>query len=155
MASLSAPLIVPRRPRRMTRIRTRISHVLPTASIHRRGMLLRLWCYGVPRAGAPPAMSWRARVFVTRSEATVERWMGAARTTRSPRRSGPAEDRDHAGGGPEQEDRMADPGRRRLSGGLAEHSLIGRRRRHSDVRADSACGIYICTWAVTTTPKWY
>ena len=50
-------------------------------------------------------MSWRARVFVTRSEATVVRWMEAARTTRSPRRSGPAEDRAHAGGGPEQEDR--------------------------------------------------
>jgi hypothetical protein len=31
--------------------------------------------------------------------------MGAARTTRSSRRSGPAEDRAQAGGGPEQEDR--------------------------------------------------
>jgi hypothetical protein len=29
------------------------------------------------------------------------------------------------GGGPEQEVRGADPGRRRLSGMLAEHSLIG------------------------------
>ena len=53
------------------------------------------------------------------------------------------------GGGP-----GADPGRRRLSGVLAEHSLIGRRRRLG-VRADSACGIYICTRAVTTIPKWY
>ena len=70
-------------------------------------------------------MSWRTRVFVTRSEAIVERWMEAARTTRGPRRSRPVEDRAQAGGGPEQEDRMADPGRRRLSGGLAEHSLIG------------------------------
>ena len=95
MASLSAPSIVPRRPRRMTRIRTRISHVHPTAlaSIHQRGMLLRLCYCGVLRAGAPPAMLWRTRVLVTRSEATVERWMGAARTTRSSRRSGPAEGR--------------------------------------------------------------
>jgi hypothetical protein len=63
-------------------------------------------CYcGVLRAGAPPAMSWRTRVPVTRSEATVERWTGAVRTTRSLRRSGPAEDRAQAGGGPEQEDR--------------------------------------------------
>ncbi len=44
------------------------------------------------------------RVPVTRSEASVERWMEAARTTRSSRRSGSAEDRAHAGGGPEQED---------------------------------------------------
>jgi len=35
----------------------------------------------------------------------VERWMGAAWMTRSSRRSGPAEDRDQAGGGLEQEDR--------------------------------------------------
>jgi hypothetical protein len=37
-------------------------------------------------------MLWRTRVLVTRSEATVERWIGAARTTRGSRRSGPAED---------------------------------------------------------------
>jgi hypothetical protein len=47
-------------------------------------------------------MSWRTRVPVTRSEATVERWMEAARTTRNSRRSGPAEDRAQAGGGQEQ-----------------------------------------------------
>ena len=36
------------------------------------------------------------------------------------------EERAQAGGGQEQEDRGADPGRRRLSGmRLAEHSLIG------------------------------
>ena len=89
----------------MTRIQTRISHVHPTAVIHQRSTLLRVYYFGVLRAGAPPAMLWRTRVPVTRSEATVERWMEAARTTRSPRRSGPAEDRAHAGGGPEQEDR--------------------------------------------------
>ena len=88
----------------MTRIQTRISHVHPTASIHQRGTLLRLCYCGVLRAGALPAML-RTRILVTRSEATVERWMGAARTTRSTRRSGPAEDRAQAGGGPEQEDR--------------------------------------------------
>ena len=89
----------------MTRIQTRILHVYPTASIHQRGTLLRLCYCGVLRAGTPPTMLWRTRVPVTRSEATVERWMGAARTTRSPRRSAPAEDRAQAGGGPEQEDR--------------------------------------------------
>jgi hypothetical protein len=41
---------------RMTRIQTRISHVHPTASIHQRGMLLRLCVCGVLRASAPPAM---------------------------------------------------------------------------------------------------
>ena len=105
MASLSAPSIVPRRPWRMTRIQTRISHVHPTASIHQRGTLLQLCYCGVLRAGATPAILWRTRVPVTRSEATVERWMEAARTTRRSRRSGPAEDRAQAGGGPEQEDR--------------------------------------------------
>jgi hypothetical protein len=63
-------------------------------------MLLR-----VLRAGETTAMLWRNRVPVTRSEATVERWMGAARTTRRSRRSEPAEDRAQAGGGQEQEDR--------------------------------------------------
>jgi hypothetical protein len=65
---LSAQLIVPIRLQRMTRIQTRISHVHPTAIIiHQRGTLLRV-CY----FGAPPAMLWRTRVLVTRSEATVE-----------------------------------------------------------------------------------
>jgi hypothetical protein len=50
-------------------------------------------------------MLWRTRVPVTRSEATVERWMGAAQTTRRSRRSWPTEDRAQAGGGLEQEDR--------------------------------------------------
>ncbi len=93
MASLSARLIVPSRPWCMTRIQTQISHVHPTASINQRGTILRLGYCGVLRAGAPPAMLWRTRVPVTRSEATVERWMGAARTTRRSRRGGPAEDR--------------------------------------------------------------
>jgi hypothetical protein len=89
----------------MTRIQTRISHVYPTASIHQRDTLLLLCYCGVLRAGAPPAMLWHTRVLVTRSEATVERWMEAARTTRRSRRNGQAEDRAQAGGGPEQEDR--------------------------------------------------
>ncbi len=100
MASLSAQMMVPGRPWRMTRIQTRIWHVHPTASYHQRGMLLRLGYCGVLRAGVPPATWWSTRVLVTRSEATVGRWMGAARTTRR-------------------------SGRRRLSGMLAEHSLIG------------------------------
>jgi hypothetical protein len=73
----------------------------PTASIHQCGTLLRLCYCGVLRAGATPAMSSRTRVPVTRSEATAERWMGAARTTRRSRRSGAGP----TGGGPEQEDR--------------------------------------------------
>ena len=73
----------------------------PSAQHETPSMLLR----GVLRAGRTPAMLWRTRVPVTRGEATVERWMGAARKTRSSRRSGPAEDRAQAGGGPEQEDR--------------------------------------------------
>ena len=93
MASQSGQLIVPSRPWRMTRIQTRILHVHPTASIYQRGTLPRLCYYGVLRAGASPAMLWRTWVPVTRSEATVERWMEAARTTRRSRRSGSAEDR--------------------------------------------------------------
>ncbi len=86
----------------MTRIQTRISHVHPTANMHQRSTRLRLCYCEVLRAGSTAA---RTRVPVTRSEATVERWMGAARTTRNSRRSGPAEDRIQASGGPEQEDR--------------------------------------------------
>ncbi len=56
----------------MMRIQTRISHVHPTASIHQRGMLTLLCFCGVLRAGAPPAMLWRTRVPVTRSEATMD-----------------------------------------------------------------------------------
>ena len=154
MASLSAQLIVPSRPWRMTRIQTRISHVHPTASIHQRGTLLRLCYCGVLRAGAQPAMLWRTRVPVTRSEATVERWMGAARTTRSSRRSGPAEERAQSvegrgrrtggGSGPTTSIRNA--------GGAFTNRMTA---ETLGVRADMACVLYICTWAVTTTPKWY
>jgi hypothetical protein len=92
MASLSAHLIVLSRPWRMTWIQTRISHVHPTAIIHQRGTL-HLLCYcGVLRASAPQAMLWSTRVLVTRSEATMEQWMGAAPTTWRSRRSGPVED---------------------------------------------------------------
>ncbi len=150
MASLSAQLIVPSRPWRMTRIQTRISHVHTTASIHQRGALLLLCYCGVLRAGAPPAMLWRTRVPVTRSDATVERRMGAARTTRRSRRTGPAEDR-------------AQPteGRSRRTGGgsgpttsirNAGGAFTDRMTAETlGVRADIACVFYICTWAVTTT----
>ncbi len=152
MASLSAQLIVPSRPWRMTRIQTRISHVHQTASIHQRGTLLRLCYCGVLRAGATvtPAMLWRTRVPVTRSEATVERWMEAARTTRRSRRSGPA--RDWA--------QLAEGRSRRTGGGSGPTTSIwnaggaftNRKTRETlGVRADIACVFYICTWAVTTT----
>jgi hypothetical protein len=108
-------------------LQTRISHVHPTAIIHQRCTLLR-GCYSgvlLVRAGALPAMLWRTRVLVTRSEATImmERWMEAGRLGdrggACRRRSGPNRRRAGAGGP------GADPGRRRLSGVLAEHSLIG------------------------------
>jgi hypothetical protein len=155
MASLSAQLIVPSRPWRMTRIQTRISHVHPTAaSIHQRGTLLRLGYCGVLRAGAQPAMLWRTRVPVTWSEATVERWMGVARSTRRSRRSGPAEDRAQP----------AEGRSRRTGGGSGPTTSIWNAggaltiRMTAEtlrVRADMACVIYICTWAVMTTRKWY
>ena len=63
--------------------------------------------------------------FQMRSEATMERWMEAASDDSEFKEAraggGPGPSRRRAGaGGP-----GADPGRRRLSGGLAEHSLIG------------------------------
>ncbi len=60
---------------------------------------------GVPRAGEPPTMLWRTRVLVTRSEATMERWMGAARTTRRSRAERAGGGPGPTGEGPEQEDR--------------------------------------------------
>ena len=153
MASLSAQLIVPSRRWRMTRIQTRISHVHPTASIHQRGTLLRLCYCGVLRAGAPPAMSWRTRVPVTRSEATVERWIwellgrlgvrgGAGRRRTGPK---PAEGRSRrtgGGSGPTTSNRNA--------GGAFTNRMTA---ETLGVRADIACVLYICTWAVTTIPK--
>ena len=149
MASLSAPSIVPSR-WRMTRIQTRISHVRPTASIHQRGTLLRLCCCGVLRAGRR-AMLWRNRVLVTRSEATVD---GSC--------SDDSEfEEERAGGGP-------GPSRRRAGAGgpgggsvpttsirSAGGALTNRMAAETlGVRADIACVLYICTLAVTTTPKW-
>ncbi len=90
-------------------------------------------------------MLWRTLVPVTRSKATVEQWMEAARTTRRSRRSGPAEDRAQAGGGPEQEDRgriRADdvyPGRN--AGGAFTNRMTA---ETLGVRADIACVLYIC-----------
>ncbi len=112
----------------MTRIQTRISHVRPTPSIHQRGTLLRLGYCGVLRAGATPAMLWRNRVLVTRSEATVDGSCSDDSESEEERAGGgPGPSRRRAGaGGP-----GADPCRRRLSGVLAEHSLIGWRQRHS------------------------
>ena len=150
MASLSAQLIVPSRPWRMTRIQTRISHVHPTASIHQRKKVLRLGYCGVVRAGASPAMLWRTRVPVTRSEATVERWMGAARTTRRSRRSGPAEDR-------------AQPAEGRRTGGGSGPTTSIRNAGGAfinRVRKDIACVFYICIchmgrYGHPNFPKWY
>jgi hypothetical protein len=150
MASLSAPLIVHSRPWRMPRIQTQISHVHPAASIHQRGTLLLLCYCGVLRAGVPQAMSWLTRVLVTRSEATVEQWMGAARTTLRSRRSGPAEDRAQP----------AEGRSRRTGGGSGPTTSIWNAGRAFTnrmtaetlcVRADIACVFDICTWAVTAT----
>ncbi len=164
LASLPAQLIVPSRPWRMTQIQTRISHVHPTASIHQRGTLLRLCYCGILRAGAPPAMLWRTRVLVTRSEATVERWtrvlvtrseatverwMKAARTTRGSRRTWPAEDRAQSeegrssrtggGSGPTTSIRNA--------GGAFTNRMTAETLR---VRVDIACVTYTCICTVTT-----
>ncbi len=153
IASLSAQLIVPSRP---WRIQTQIPHVHPTASIHQPGELFLLCYCGVLLAGAQPAMLWRTRALVTRSEAnvTVERWMGAAWTTRRSRRSWPAEDRDQlaegrsrrtmGGSGPTTSIRNV---RGALTNRMTEETLC--------VRADMACVIYICIWAATTTREWY
>ena len=126
----------------------------PTASIHQRGTLLWLCYCGVLRAGAPPAMLWRTRVLVTRSKATVEWWIGAAWTTRRSRRSGPAED---------QAQPAAGRGRRTMGGSSpttsirsAGGALTNRMTAETlGVRADIACVLYLCAWAVTTIPKWY
>jgi hypothetical protein len=78
--------------------------------------------------------------------------MGAARTTQRSRRSGPAEERAQPAGGRS----------RRTGGGSGPTTSI---RNHDaggaftnrmtaetlGVRADIACVLYICTWAVTTT----
>ncbi len=95
------------------------SHVHPTANIHHRGTLLRLCYCGVLRADTLPAMLWRTRVLVTRSDG----WELLGRLGIEEERAGGGPGL--TGGGQEQEDRRADPGRRRLSGMLAEHSLIG------------------------------
>jgi hypothetical protein len=121
----------------------------PSARIATQGSLRLCYC-GVLRAGAPPAMLWRTRVPVTRSEATMERWMGAARTTRISRRSGPAEERAQP----------AEGRSRRTGGGSGQTTSIRNTggaftiRMTAEtlcMRADIACVFYICIWAVTTT----
>ena len=77
-----------------------------------------------------PAMSWRTRVPVTRSEATVERWMEAAQTTRSSRRSR----RTGGGSGPTTSIRSA--------GGASTNRMTA---ETLGVRADIACVIHMCT----------
>ena len=87
-ASLSAQLIVPSRPWRMTRIQsiTDSDPARPPDGNH-------------PFAwhATPAMLLWsvarRRTAGHVVGEATVERWMGAARTTRRSRRSGQAEDR--------------------------------------------------------------
>jgi hypothetical protein len=105
--------------------------------------------------GASPAMLWRTRVLVTRSEATMERWLEAARTTRSSTRSGPAEDRAQpaegrgrrTGGGSGPTTSI------RSTGGALTNRMTAETLR---VRADIACVpvfyANICT--VTTARKW-
>jgi hypothetical protein len=112
-------------------------------------------CYfGVLRAGAPPTMLWRTRVLVTRSEATVERWIGAAQTTRGSRTSGPAEDRAQP----------AEGRSRRTGGGFGPTTSIRSTggavtyRMTAETlceRADIACVTYTCTCTVMTARKWY
>jgi hypothetical protein len=122
-------------------------------SAARRRSLLR-GCYsGELRAGASPAMLWCTRVLVTRSEATMERWMEGARTTRGSKRSGPAEDR-------------AQPaeGRSRRTGGwiraddvYPEYGGALTYRMQAEtlrVRAGIACVFYACICTVTTARKW-
>jgi hypothetical protein len=154
MASQSAQPIVPSRPWRMTLIQTRSPHIHPTAIIHQCCTLLRLCYCRVLRASAPPAMLWHARVPVTRSEATMELWMGAAQTTRRWRRIWPAEDlaqpaegrirRTGGGSGPTTSIRSA--------GGALTYRMTAETLR---VRADIACVTYTCTCTVTTSLKWY
>jgi hypothetical protein len=125
----------------MERIQTLIQHLHPTAIIRQHSMLLR-GCYsGLLRAGAPPAI-------VTRSEATVERWMDD---------SGIEEERAGGGpgptvGGPEQEDR----GRIRADVYPEYCQSITYRMTAETlrVRADIACVTYTCTCTVTTVRKW-
>ena len=128
--------------------------VHPTASIHQRGTLLRLCDCGVLRAGAPPAMLWCTRVTVTLSEATVELWMGAARTTRRSRRSGPAEERAQpaegrsrrTGGGSGPTTSI------RNDGGAFTYQMTA---ETLGVRADIACVFYICRMGRYDHPEWY
>jgi hypothetical protein len=142
MASLSAQLIVPSRPRRMTRIQTWISHVHPTAIIHQRGTLLWVCYFGVLHTLR------RTQVLVTGSEATVERWIGAARTTRGSRRSWPAEDRAQpaedlsrrTGGGSGPTTSV------RSTGGALTYRMTAETLR---VQVDIACVTYTYTCTVT------
>ncbi len=125
-----------------TQIQTRIPHVHPTAIIHQRSTLLRLCYCRVLRAGAPPAMLWRTRVLVTRSEATMERWIGAARTTWRSRRTGQAEDRaqpakgrnSRTGGGPGPTTSI------RSAGGALTYRITAETLR---VRADISCDLHM------------
>jgi hypothetical protein len=82
----------------------------------------------------------------------MERWIGAARTTRRSRRSGPAEER-------------AQPveGSRRTGGGSGPTTSIRNaggaftNRMTAEtlgVRADIACVTYTCICTVTTARKW-
>jgi hypothetical protein len=138
--------------------------------------LLRSLRVGVLRAGAPPAiiMSWRTWVPVTRSEATVERWMeAAARTTRTrrSRRSGPPADSEARRTGPNRR-RTRDRSRRTAGGGGSGRPTTSIRNAGGafkftnrtpsrmktlgvQLEADIACvsRFYICTWAVTVRPS--
>ncbi len=58
------------------------------------------------------------------------------------------------GGGPEQEDRGGSgPTTSKRNAGGAFNNRMTAETLH--VRMDIACVFYICSWAVTTTRKWY
>ena len=122
--------------------------------IHQRSTLLRLCYCGVLRAGAPPAMLWRTRVPVTRSEAHRGAMDGAARTTRRSRRSGPAEDQAQQaeGRGRSTGGRSRPTTSIRSTGGAVTYRMTAETLR---VRADIAFVTYTCTYTVTTARKWY
>jgi hypothetical protein len=141
MASLSALLILAVRALSMEPRPTRIQHVHPASTIQPRSKLARAFSLRAQRAAGARPRSVCTRVPIdSPNDSGV--WRSAARGCGFPDDSGIEEE--WAGGGPGQEGRVgADPGRRRLSGGRAEPSLIGWRRRHS-VCGRRMCDIHMC-----------
>jgi hypothetical protein len=138
----------------MTRIQTRISHVHPTASIHQRGTLLRLGYCGVLRSSMVllfrPSAGWARSsagsllldLRVVRAASIHRSMVASLRVTRIRVRHNMA----GGGGGSGQTTSILN------AGGAFTNRMTAETLR---VRADIACVIQICTWAVTTTRKWY